>query len=37
MMKQNGVGSVAVVDDRGELVGFLHSGRVKKVSKSARH
>lgn len=30
LMKRNGVGSVAVVDSKGELVGFLQSGRVKR-------
>jgi CBS domain-containing protein len=33
LMKQNGVGSVAVIDNDGVLVGFLQSGRVKRVSK----
>jgi Zn-dependent protease/CBS domain-containing protein len=36
-MKQNGIGSVAVIDDRGELVGFITSGRIKKISKSKSH
>jgi CBS domain-containing protein len=31
LMKQNGIGSVAVVDDEGLLVGYLHSGRIKRV------
>ena len=29
LMKTNGVGSLAVVNDRGELVGFLQNGRLK--------
>ncbi len=37
IMKQNGIGAVAVIDDRGELVGFIQSGRIKKVSKSKSH
>ena len=36
-MKQNGIGSVAVIDDRGELVGFIPSDRIKKVSKIKSH
>ena len=36
-MKQNGIGSVAVIDDRGELVGFIPSGRIKKVGKNRSH
>lgn len=35
LMKENGVGSIAVVDGGGELVGFLQSGRIKKVDKSS--
>ena len=35
LMKQNGVGSIAVVDSGGELVGFIQSGRIKKVDKSS--
>lgn len=30
VMKENGVGALAVVDLRGELVGFLQSGRLKR-------
>ena len=29
LMKSNGVGSLAVVNDKGELVGFLQNGRLK--------
>lgn len=29
LMKRNGVGSLAVINDHGELVGFLQSGRLK--------
>ncbi|MBA2731804.1 MAG: site-2 protease family protein [Acidobacteria bacterium] len=31
IMQSNGVGSVAVVDHTGQLVGFLQQGRLKKV------
>ena len=31
IMRSNGVGSVAVVDHAGQLVGFLQQGRLKKV------
>ncbi|HEX8844783.1 MAG TPA: site-2 protease family protein [Pyrinomonadaceae bacterium] len=31
IMQRNGIGSLAVVDHRGHLVGFLHRGRLKKV------
>jgi len=34
LMKLNGVGSVAVIDNEGALVGFMQSGRVKRVSKT---
>ena len=34
LMQTNGVGSVAVVDHRGQLVGFLQQGRLKKVKAS---
>jgi Zn-dependent protease len=30
LMKANGVGSIAVVNSKGELVGFLQSGRIKR-------
>lgn len=30
LMKLNGIGSLAVVNDKGDLVGFLQSGRIKK-------
>jgi Zn-dependent protease len=33
LMKENGVGSLAVVNARGELVGFLQSGRIKRRPK----
>jgi len=37
IMQSNGVGSVAVVDHAGQLVGFLQQGRLKKVKvKSQR-
>ncbi|MEK6279584.1 MAG: M50 family metallopeptidase [Acidobacteriota bacterium] len=34
LMKTNGVGSLAVINFRGELVGFLQSGKIKRFSKS---
>lgn len=33
LMKQNGVGSLAVVDDRGKLVGFLQRGKLTRQHK----
>lgn len=30
LMKQNGVGSIAVVDAKGQLIGFLQSGKLKR-------
>lgn len=36
LMRNNGVGSLAVVNRQGQLVGFLQSGKVKRVSKSER-
>jgi CBS domain-containing protein len=35
IMKDNGTGSLAVVNDQGELVGFLHSGKITKRSKKS--
>lgn len=37
LMKENGVGSLAVVNAKGELVGFLQSGRIKRRPKSKVH
>jgi CBS domain-containing protein len=34
VMKENGVGSLAVVNAKGELVGFLQSGRIKRRPNS---
>ena len=34
VMKENGVGAVAIVNPRGELVGFLQRGSIKRRSKS---
>jgi Zn-dependent protease len=34
IMKQNGVGSLAVVDAQGLLVGFLQSGRIRRQTKA---
>jgi Zn-dependent protease len=33
LMKENGVGSIAVVNTKGELVGFLQSGKITRSSK----
>lgn len=33
VMKENGVGALAVVNASGQLVGFLHSGRIKRRPK----
>ena len=34
VMKENGVGAVAIVNARGELVGFLQRGSIKRSSKA---
>jgi Zn-dependent protease/CBS domain-containing protein len=34
VMKENGVGAIAVVNARGELAGFLESGSIKRRSKT---
>jgi len=34
VMKENGVGAVAIVNARGELVGFLQRGSIKRRSKA---
>jgi Zn-dependent protease len=34
VMKENGVGAIAIVNARGELVGFLQSGSIKRRSKT---
>ena len=36
MMQDNGTGSLVVLNNQGELVGFLQSGRVVKRSKKAQ-
>lgn len=36
VMKENGVGAIAIVNNRGELVGFLQSGSIKRRSKTNR-
>jgi len=36
VMKENGVGSIAIVDERGQLVGFLQSGRIRPRGKVKR-
>jgi CBS domain-containing protein len=33
VMKENGVGSIAVVNAQGQLVGFLQSGRIQRRAK----
>ena len=35
VMKQNGVGALAIVNAQGELVGFLQSGSIKRRSKQS--
>jgi Zn-dependent protease len=34
VMKENGIGAIAVVNAKGELVGFLQSGRIKRRPKA---
>jgi CBS domain-containing protein len=34
LMKENGVGSLAVVNAQGQLVGFLQSGRIRQRPKT---
>jgi CBS domain-containing protein len=36
LMQHNGLGSLAVVDDRGLLVGFLQNGKLKRASRKSR-
>jgi CBS domain-containing protein len=36
LMKRNGIGSVAVVGKTGELVGFLQTGKFKRIKRSAK-
>lgn len=36
VMKENGVGSLAVVNAQGQLVGFLQSGRIRRGPKTKR-
>ncbi len=36
VMKENGVGAVAIVNARGELVGFLQRGSIKRRSRTKR-
>jgi Zn-dependent protease/CBS domain-containing protein len=36
LMRHNGLGSVAVVDDKGLLVGFLQNGTIRRASKRNR-
>ena len=36
LMKENGIGSLAIVDARGTLVGFLQSGRIRPRGKTKR-
>ncbi len=33
LMKENGVGSIAVINAQGTIIGFLQSGRIKRSSK----
>ena len=32
MMRANGIGALGVIDENGELVGFLQRGRIRKRS-----
>jgi Zn-dependent protease len=34
LMKQNGIGAVAVIDSRGRLIGFLHTGKIRRLAKT---
>ena len=34
LMKENGVGSIAVIDAHGQLIGFLQSGKIRRLSKT---
>ena len=36
LMKENGIGSLAIVDGQGTLVGFLQSGRIRPRGKTKR-
>ena len=36
VMKENGVGAIAIVDSRGQLIGFLQSGHLKRQAKTKR-
>jgi len=36
LMKNNGVGSLAVINHQGELIGFLQSGRLRPRTERAR-
>jgi Zn-dependent protease/CBS domain-containing protein len=36
LMRRNGIGSVAVVGKTGELVGFLQTGKFKRIKRSAK-
>ncbi|HSS22264.1 MAG TPA: M50 family metallopeptidase [Pyrinomonadaceae bacterium] len=36
VMKDNGVGAIAIVDGRGLLIGYLQSGHLKRKSKTKR-
>lgn len=33
LMQTNGIGSLAVIDEKGKLVGFLQNGRLRRTSK----
>ena len=34
LMKRNGVGSLAVINSNGELVGFLQGGKLRRRERS---
>ncbi len=37
LMKENGIGSIAVINTHGELVGFLQSGKIRRRQETATH
>lgn len=37
LMKENGVGSVGVVNTHGQLIGFLQSGKIRRFAKTKPH
>jgi CBS domain-containing protein len=31
LMRENGIGSLGIVDEQGNLIGFLQRGRIRKI------